>query len=71
MQYDSESNPMGRFSVNLSDTLDDDLQLWADEESRPKANLAALLIELAIRQKYPEKYPPQKLVKTTDVALDS
>jgi CopG-like RHH_1 or ribbon-helix-helix domain, RHH_5 len=69
MQSDSENNPMGRFSVNLPDTLDDDLQQWADEESRPKANLAALLIELALRQKYPEKYPPQKIPKTTDLAI--
>lgn len=63
MQQEFKENLMGRFSVNLPDTLDDDLQRWADEESRPKANLAALLIELAIRQKYPDKYPPEKVVK--------
>jgi CopG-like RHH_1 or ribbon-helix-helix domain, RHH_5 len=70
MPNDFEANPMGRFSINLPDILDEDLQQWAEEESRPKANLAALLIELAIRQKYPEKYPPRKTVKTTELPLD-
>jgi hypothetical protein len=62
-QNDFVDNLMGRFSINLPDTLDEDLQRWADEESRPKANLAAFLVELAVRQKYPEKYPPEKVVK--------
>lgn len=54
-----EHNHMSdRFTVTLADGLAADLQRWATDEGRAKANLASFLIELAIRQKYPEKYPP-------------
>lgn len=53
---------MAKFSVNLPDKLHDALQLWADAEGRPKANLASFLLELAIRQKFPEKFPPQRVI---------
>ena len=56
---------MAKFSVNVPDEVGADLQRWADEEGRPRANLAAFLLELAVRQKYPEKYPPERLAKTT------
>lgn len=46
-----------RFSVNLPDQINEDLQKWADKEGRPKANLAAFLIELAVRAQFPDKYP--------------
>ncbi len=46
-----------RVLVTLPDTLHADLELWAAEESRPTANLAAFLLEQAIRAKYPDKYP--------------
>lgn len=52
-----------RFTVTLADGLSDDLQKWAEDEGRAKANLASFLIELAIRQKYPEKYPPREKAK--------
>ena len=48
-----------RFTVNLPDSIGSDLEKWAESEGRKKASLAAFLIELAVRQKYPEKYPPQ------------
>jgi len=54
---------MAKFSINVPDTIGEDLQRWADEEGRPRANLAAFLVELAVRQKYPEKYSPEKVVK--------
>jgi hypothetical protein len=58
MNSDIETLMSDRFSVTLADGLAADLQQWADEEGRAKANLASFLIELAIRQKFPEKYPP-------------
>ena len=48
-----------RFTVTLPDEVGIDLQKWADSEGRAKANLAAFLLELAVRQKYPDKYPPK------------
>ena len=58
MNSDTETLMSDRFSVTLADGLAADLQQWANEEGRAKANLASFLIELAIRQKFPEKYPP-------------
>ncbi len=58
MNSDIETQMSDRFSVTLADGLAADLQQWADEEGRAKANLASFLIELAIRQKFPDKYPP-------------
>lgn len=59
-----ESLPnMAKFSVNVPDEIGEDLARWAAEEGRPRANLAAFLIELAVRQKYPDKYPPEKIIK--------
>ena len=58
MNSDTETLMSDRFSVTLADGLAADLQQWADEEGRAKANLASFLIELAIRQKFPDKYPP-------------
>jgi len=68
MTQASQAN-MAKFSVNVPDQIGEDLQRWADQEGRPRANLAAFLVELAVRQKYPEKYPPEKLVKTTDAMV--
>lgn len=57
---------MSKFSVNIPDEVAADLQRWADEEGRPRANLASFLLELAVRQKYPEKYPPERLARSTN-----
>lgn len=54
---------MAKFSINVPDEIGEDLTRWAAEEGRPRANLAAFLIELAVRQKYPDKYPPERVVK--------
>lgn len=51
-------NVSKRVLVTLPDTLHGDLERWAEEESRPTANLAAFVLEQAIRAKYPDKYPP-------------
>ena len=64
MNSDVETQMSDRFSVTLADGLAADLQQWADEEGRAKANLASFLIELAIRQKFPEKYPPLSTGRT-------
>jgi hypothetical protein len=59
-----ESLPnMAKFSINVPNEIGEDLVRWAAEEGRPRANWAAFLIELAVRQKYPEKCPPEKIVK--------
>jgi len=41
---------MKRFMVTLPDSLFTELQEWAKSEGRPTANLAAFLIEQAIRK---------------------
>jgi len=41
---------MKRFTVTVPDSVYEDLERWANEQGRPTANLAALLIELGIRQ---------------------
>ena len=64
MNSDVETLMSDRFSVTLADGLAADLQQWANEEGRAKANLASFLIELAIRQKFPEKYPPLSAGRT-------
>jgi CopG-like RHH_1 or ribbon-helix-helix domain, RHH_5 len=46
-----------RVMVTLPDSISADLEAWADEEGRPTANLAAFLVEQAVRAKFPEKYP--------------
>ncbi len=55
-----ETSVSKRVMVTLPDSISADLEKWADEEGRPTANLAAFLIEQAVRSKYPEKYPPAK-----------
>ena len=64
MNSDVETQMSDRFSVTLADGLAADLQQWANEEGRAKANLASFLIELAIRQKFPEKYQPLSAGRT-------
>jgi hypothetical protein len=50
-----------RTTIVLPDKIFADLEKWADEEGRPTANLAAFLVEQAVRAKYPEEYPrPEK-----------
>lgn len=39
-----------RVNVTLPDSVFDDLEVWAEYQGRPTANLAAFLIELGIRQ---------------------
>ncbi|MBD3886412.1 hypothetical protein IFO70_32520 [Phormidium tenue FACHB-886] len=50
-----------RTTIVLPDKIFADLEKWADEEGRPTANLAAFLVEQAVRAKYPDDYPrPEK-----------
>jgi hypothetical protein len=42
----------------LPDAIFDDLEVWADREGRPTANLAAFLVEVAVKEKFREKYSP-------------
>jgi len=46
-----------RTTIVLPDQVFQDLERWADEEGRPTANLAAFLVEISVRAKYPDKYP--------------
>lgn len=50
-----------RITVTLPARIAEDLERWAEWESRPPANLAAFLIELSVRAKFPDKYPPPQL----------
>lgn len=47
-----------RITVTLPARIYEDLEQWAEWESRPPANLAAFLIEMSVRAKFPSKYPP-------------
>jgi hypothetical protein len=47
-----------RFSITLPDEIAADLKIWAESEGRNKANLAGFLVETAVRQRFPDKYPP-------------
>ncbi|GAP99098.1 ribbon-helix-helix domain-containing protein [Leptolyngbya sp. NIES-2104] len=46
-----------RTTIVLPDKIFADLEKWADEEGRPTANLAAFLVEQAVRAKYSSEYP--------------
>jgi len=49
-----------RVFITLPDSIFDDLEWWAVSEGRPTANLAAFLIEVAIRgAKEQGKIPPK------------
>lgn len=48
------------FNIVLPGEVAADLQEWAEFEGRKRANLAAFLVELAVRRKLPEKYPPKE-----------
>ena len=45
-----------RTTITLPDAVFDDLGHWADSEGRPLANLAAFLVEIAVKKKYKSKY---------------
>ncbi|BAY27540.1 hypothetical protein NIES2100_73650 [Calothrix sp. NIES-2100] len=44
-------------TIVVPDAIYADLITWATEEGRPTANLCAFIIETAIRNRFPEKYP--------------
>jgi hypothetical protein len=49
-----------RINVTLPDTVAELLEKWADHEGRPTANLAAYIIETAVREaESQEKFPSQ------------
>lgn len=48
-----------RTTIVLPAAIYDALGAWADEEGRPTANLAAFLVEQAVRIKYPDEFPPK------------
>ena len=50
-----------RFMITVPDSIYADLESWADSEGRPTAQLAGFLLELSIRAKFSEKYPPPQL----------
>lgn len=46
-----------RTTITLPDGVFEDLEKWADKEGRPTANLAAFLVEIAVKQRFSERYP--------------
>ena len=54
-----------RVFVTLPDSIFNDLDQWAKEQGRPTANLAAFLIELAIRQAKDRGELPETEPKST------
>ncbi|MBD2434583.1 hypothetical protein H6G66_26665 [Fischerella sp. FACHB-380] len=60
-----------RFTVTLPDSVFEDLEVLADIQGRPTANLAAFLIEIGIRQakdsgEFPEKPKASKQKKAKE-----
>ena len=54
-----------RIQVTLPDRLAEDLEKWAQNDGRPVANLAAFLLEQAVKQaKQSGDYPAQTEVKS-------
>jgi hypothetical protein len=54
-----------RVNLTLPDAVFDALERWADEEGRPTANLAAFLVEMAVKQAEAQnKIPPPPQKKT-------
>lgn len=49
-----------RTTITLPDSIFDDLEAWAEGKGRPTANLAAFLVEIAVKEKFREKYLPKK-----------
>jgi len=47
-----------RITIVLPESIHSDLESWANQEGRATANLAAFIVEQAVRVKYPMKYPP-------------
>lgn len=54
---------MARFTLTIPELVNSDLQRWADTEGRTKAGLASYLVEAAVRDRYPENYPPPDVYK--------
>lgn len=48
-----------RTTITLPKEIFESLEEWADQEGRPTANLAAFLVEVAVRIKYPDRFPPK------------
>lgn len=49
---------MAKFSVNIPEPIYESLVEWAEDEGRNKGNLAAFLLEAAVRLRYPRRHPP-------------
>ncbi len=55
-----DSDPMSkRTTIVLPDKVFESLEHWADDEGRATANLAAYLVEQAVRVRFPEEFPPK------------
>ncbi|MEM9214704.1 MAG: hypothetical protein AAGD25_10190 [Cyanobacteria bacterium P01_F01_bin.150] len=53
-----EDTVSDRFTVTIPDSIAEHLQHWAELEGRAKANLAAFIIETAVKNRFPDEYPP-------------
>ena len=56
-----DGNVSKRVFMTLPDAVFEELELWADQQGRPTANLAAFLVETALREakEKGEFKPPQ------------
>jgi hypothetical protein len=48
-----------RTTIVLPDKVFHRLEDWADDEGRATANLAAYLVEQAVRARFPDEFPPK------------
>lgn len=56
-----------KFSITVPVVVAEALQQWANEERRTRGNLAALVLEMAVRLRYEGKFgpSPSEVVKAT------
>jgi hypothetical protein len=48
-----------RTTIVLPRAVYEALEEWADSEGRATANLAAFMVEQAVRAKFPDRFPPR------------
>jgi hypothetical protein len=68
---DRDDDVSKRFTVTLPDSVFEDLEVLADTQGRPTANLAAFLIEIGIKEskergEFPEKPKTSKAKKAKE-----
>ncbi len=60
-----------RTTIVLPRAVYEALEEWADSEGRATANLAAFMVEQAVRARFPNRFPPRIQIDRTPEEPDS